>query len=118
MAIGLGIDPPWVEDLLGVWAADDLRAATRRLGFASVSPMFARGVSEAEDEDGSYSGAEVAALKAAVERLRREHEEEWRAVQRAFRPWTRHAIDGGDDLALVQRAATRLAAWVDEAVDG
>jgi len=113
----LGLEPAWVEDLLGIWSGSDMRTETSRLGFSPVSPMFERmGESESVDTDAGYSSLEVAAVKAATERLQREHPDEWTAIQRAFRPWVRHEIEGGDDQAVLKTAAWRVAEWIDQAL--
>lgn len=115
----IGLEPVWVEDLLGLWAGASLRQASEALGFSAVSPMFRRCASDAEAEDvQGYSSAELRALSAAVERLRLEYPLEWAAIQRGFKPWTRSGIDGTDDVGLLKRAGARLAGWVDAAVGG
>lgn len=125
ISVAVPLEPAWVGDLLGLWATSDLAAERGRLGFGSVSPMFARmGEAESVDTDQSYSSAEVAALVAAVDRLQAEQPAEWLAVQRRFRPWTKVGSASPDVLETVaasqvlRDACARLAAWVDEAMEG
>jgi hypothetical protein len=117
----IGLEPTWVEDLLGLWSSSDLERTTAHLGFPSVSPMFGRlGVADEVDSDGSYSHAEVKCLRDQLERMLHEHPDEWAAIQRAFRPWTRHAIEGGPadgEHEVLLRAAKRLSEWVDAALE-
>ena len=109
----------WIEDLLGLWAVGDIGGESRRLGFGAVSPMFERlGTTAEVDSDGSYSTAEVAALRTAVDRLAAEHPAEMDAVLYRFKPWTIAARGLQAQPELFQQAAQRLADWVDEAVDG
>jgi len=111
------LKPEWISDLLGIWVSSDIRAGVDRLGYPRVSPMFGMlGEAESTDTEGSYSSAEVIALKLAVDRLHAEHPDEWRSVMRAFKPWTRAGLDAPADGPALERAARRLAAWVDEAV--
>jgi hypothetical protein len=89
------IEPDWVGDLLGQWAAKDWNDAQQDLGFPTVSPMFAKAVgtsTEWEDPTG-YSHAELRAMVAAVEWLQLHHPEHWRALSREFRTWTRRTLD-------------------------
>lgn len=111
--------PAWVDDLLGVWAGGERASATSQLGWARVSPMFARlGEAEEADADASYSPAEVRAIHAAVERLQHEQPAEWRALLYRFKPWTIRPLDLEPAPELVPSACRRLATWVDELVDG
>lgn len=113
----LDLEPRWVEDVLGLWAVQSIAKATEPLGHSNVSPMFKRCAVawQSEDVEG-YSSAEMAAMGAAVDRLLEEHPDEWAAIQRAFKPWTRAGIDGNDNRALLLQAGQRLAAWVDQAM--
>jgi hypothetical protein len=106
--------PDWIRDLLGLHLTADLRSETAKMGFGSVSPMFANAAFDSNDEsDLSYSSAELVAMREAMERLKDERPVEWAELQRYVRP--RSAL-GLVDKALVDRAYLRLAAWVDEAM--
>jgi len=105
------LEPEWCVALLVAWSHRD----TPNLGLPRVSPMWAA-ARDAGSEDGGES-LEMAALRAALERLRCESPDECAAVLRAFRPWIKYpAHEGRDDSADLQSAVTRLAEWVDEAV--
>lgn len=109
------IEPVWLRDLAGIWAADDLRQATARMGFAPVSPMFAfMGVAEDTDSDGSYSPLEVQAMRQALDELHDALPDLWAAFVKAFKPWTRDVEPGTPEQ--VQAACTLLADRVDELV--
>lgn len=120
----LGLRPEWVEDLLGIWAAADLKSGGPP-GFPTLSRAFQGGGED--EEDGGYSSLELVAIGLAVERLQREHLDEWYALVATFKPWARRSIPiqppgSGWSLSadpppgLVQVAAERLSGWVDEAV--
>lgn len=111
------LQPDWVGELLGRWAAQDRHDAVGDLGFSSVSPMFARvlGVgAESEDVTG-YSHTEVRAMAAAVEWLQLHHPEHWRALSREFRPASRATLpERSGDTALLVEAGHMLAKYIDE----
>lgn len=115
----IGIVPEWVEDLLGVWAAADVGAIRHSLSHPTASPMFRLwgAVDEDTDTDGSYSGAEVLAMRAAVERLQREMPAHYDAVVATFKPWRGQEATAATR-AMAVAAGSILAVWVDEAVDG
>lgn len=115
----LGLQPDWIEDLLGLWAASDAGAVTRKLAWSTASPMFAMwGVVDNEvEQDGSYSAVEVNAVRSAIERLRNERPDMWEAVLATFKPWAGIEANAGT-LALAKEAGPMLAAWVDEIVEG
>lgn len=111
------LQPDWVGELLGQWAAKDWSDAQHELGFASVSPMFAKAVGtsfECEDVTG-YSHAELRAMVAGVDWLQLNHPEHWRALSREFRTWTRRTLErkDGDD-TLVLEAGRLLEKYIDE----
>ena len=111
------IEPDWVGELLGQWAASDWRDAQQDLGFPSVSPMFAKAVGssfETEDVTG-YSHAELRAMVAGVDWLQLNHPEHYRALSREFRTWTRRTLEqrDGDD-QLVMEAGRFLEKFIDE----
>ena len=113
----LGIEPEWVEDLLGLWAATDATSMADKLGHGRASPMFVMWgvVDDGVDSDGSYSSMEVAAMRHAVDCLRDSHPEMYRAILATFKPWTGIAADA-ETLRLARCAATVLAAYVDRMV--
>jgi hypothetical protein len=114
----MSLEPDWIADLLRLCAADDWGDVERRLGHASVSPMFARWLPDAE-ADGSYTRAEIVACRAALERLSREQPDEYAAIIWQIDDWRRRKgppAPGQADLAA--RAARRLADWIDAEVDG
>lgn len=117
-SLTLGITPTWIEDLLGLWAASDTHCETRKLGWDGATTMFQLwGVVDSSSEsDGSYSSAEVAALRAAVERLSTERPDMYEAVLASFKPWTGLVADARTH-ALVIEAGPIIARWVDEIVD-
>jgi hypothetical protein len=111
------IQPDWVGELLGQWAAKDWSDAQHDLGFPTVSPMFAKAVGtsfESEDVTG-YSRAELRAMVAGVDWLQLHHPEHYRALSREFRTWTRRTLarrDGDDQL--VREAGRMLEKYIDE----
>jgi len=111
------MQPDWVNDLLGQWAAGEWRDVQQDLGFPSVSPMFAKAVGsafEAEDVTG-YSHAEVRAMTAAVDWLQLHHTEHYRALSRQYRAWTRSTLERKDgDRELVLEAGRMLEKYIDE----
>lgn len=113
----MSLEPDWIADLLRLCAADDWHDVERRLGHASVSPMFARFLPETES-DGSYTRSEVAACRAALERLSREHPQEYAAIIWEMNDWRRRQgrpPPGQADLA--RRAGQLLVAWIDAELD-
>jgi hypothetical protein len=112
--------PDWVRDLLGLWAERDWHDAQMPLGLPTVSPMFAKGMGLAtETEDvGGYSTLEVRTMAEAVEWLREQHPDHWRALSRSIRPWTRRDLPKADnDEQLVAEAMKMLEKFVDDALD-
>lgn len=109
------LEPPWIGELLVMWAARDWADAQRELGYPSVSPMFSRAVGSSASEDVTeFSSAEMRAIVAAVEWLQCEHPQHWRALSREYRSWTRATLQAGDDdERLVIEAGALLAARVD-----
>jgi hypothetical protein len=112
--------PPWVLDLLGLWAHKDWHEAKSELDYPSVSPMFARALGtsfEAEEVTG-YSSAEVRAMTAAIDWLQNEHADHWRALSRQVRPWTRAELEAKpNDRQLASDAAQMVADFIDKLLD-
>lgn len=111
------LEPDWIGELLGQWAAGDWADARQDLGYPTVSPMFKKivgNVTEFEDVTG-YSSAELRAVSKAVDWLHEEHPEHWRALCREFRSWTRKTLEkkDGDDLLVIE-AGKLLAFRVDD----
>jgi hypothetical protein len=111
------IEPDWVGELLGQWAAKDWADAQHDLGFPTVSPMFAKAVGtsfELEDVTG-YSHAELRAVVAAVDWLKLHHPDHWRALSREFRTWTRRTLDEkSGDRERVLEAGRMLEKYIDD----
>lgn len=111
------IEPDWVGELLGQWAAKDWADAQHDLGFPTVSPMFAKAVGtsfELEDVTG-YSRAELRAMVAAVDWLKLHHEDHWRALSREFRTWSRRTLEEKpNDRELVLEAGRMLEKYIDD----
>lgn len=111
------IQPEWVGELLGQWAASDWRDAQQDLGYPSVSPMFAKTVGatfQAEEVTG-YSHAELQAMIAAVEWLHLTHQDHWRALSREFRGWTRSTLEERpNDRELVLEAGRMIEKYIDD----
>lgn len=111
------IQPDWVGELLGQWAARDWLETQQELGFPSVSPMFAKAVGssfEVEDVTG-YSHAELRAMVAAVDWLHLHHPDHWRALSREFRGWTRRTLDPRPgDTDRVLEAGRLLEKYIDD----
>lgn len=117
MARRIGIQPDWVEDLLGIWAAADATGASGR-GHDGACPMFRLwGVVDdsRDDAEDSYSSAEVVAMRAAIERLQVERVDHYMAVLAAFKPWTGLEADSRT-AELARQAGAMLAEWVDQAL--
>lgn len=118
MARRIGIQPDWVEDLLGIWAAADAAGGAPR-GHDSACPMFRLwGVVDGDrnDEDDSYSGGEVVAMRQALERLRDERPSEYLAILATFKPWA--GLEATEATAEMARSAgALLARWVDEIME-
>lgn len=111
------LQPEWVGELVSMWAARDWHEARDDLGYPTVSPMFARAVGKAtewEDPTG-YGSAELQAMTAAVEWLKLNHQEHWRALSREFRTWTRRTLPEREgDAQLVLEAGQLLADYIDK----
>lgn len=116
MSQRLGLEPAWVEDLLSIWADADVGAVTRGLDHAGACPMFQLWgvVDDGVEADSGYGSHEVAATRAAVDRLRQEQPHLFEAVLASFKPWAGIVADA-DTAARAREAATLLAAWIDEA---
>lgn len=115
----IGIEPAWAEDLLGIWAAADAGTIRRSSGHSQVSPMFRLWgvVDDSADDEGSYGGAEVLAMRAAVDRLQLQQPLMYAAVLATFKPWTGVEATAATK-ALALEAGALLATWVDEACGG
>lgn len=111
------IEPDWVGELLGQWAAHDWADARGDLGYPTVSPMFAKAVGtsfELEDVTG-YSRAELRAMVAAVDWLKLNHEDHWRALSREFRTWSRRTLEAKEgDRERVLEAGRMLEKYIDD----
>jgi hypothetical protein len=110
------LQPEWVGELLGQWAAADWRDAQQDLGFPTVSPMFSKAVgfaTESEDVTG-YSHAELRAMVAAVDWLQLTYPDHYRALSREFRGWTRRTLEAKDgDRERVLEAGRMLEKYID-----
>lgn len=110
--------PDWVKDLLGLLAAKDWHDAQMPLGLPTVSPMFKALGSHHEEDVGGYSTLEVQTMAEAVEWLRLNHAEHWRALSRSIRPWTCQDLQKTDnDEQLVAEAMKMLEKFVDDVLD-
>lgn len=111
----LGLEPAWVEDLLGIWAASDATGGAR--GLSGASPMFRLWgvVSDSHDDtDDGYSSAELAALRLELEWLQVQHEPMWLAIVATFKPWRAGPPADDETKRLAMRAARLLASRVDK----
>lgn len=111
------LQPEWVGELVSMWAARDWADTHGDLGYPTVSPMFAKALghtTEWEDPTG-YSSSELRAMAAAVDWLKANHPEHWRALSREFRQWTRRTLEGKEgDNQLVLDAGALLAGYIDK----
>ena len=114
MSRRIGIEPDWVEDLLGIWAAADATGASGR-GHDRACPMFKMwGVvdDQRDDADDSYSSVEVMAMRQALEALRGSRPELYQAVLATFKPWT-----GIEANSVTVTQAKEAGMWLAQMVD-
>lgn len=114
----IGMDPPWVEDLLGIWAYADAAGGAR--GHDSACPMFRMwGVVDGDHDDAgdSYSSLELEAMREALADLSSSRPDLYQAVVATFKPWA--GVDANDaTAALAREAAAVLARAVDSKMEG
>lgn len=107
----------WVRDLLGLWSSRDTAAATQNMGFPTSSAGFGLACEEMDESEdtGGYSQAEIDAMNGAAMWLAQHHPDHWRALSRAYRPWTRRTMpEKPGDAELVGEGLEMLGKYIDK----
>lgn len=107
------LEPQWVAELLGAWAASEWAGPRAELGYPAAASFSPLPDHDAEGVAG-VSPAEIRAVAMAIDWLALAHPDHWRALNIVLRPRLMSGhVRGVRDDALIAECAPMIAAYID-----